>query len=444
MNSLTGVLPPSLCSLSSVPILTLSSSASDSNLFTCPLPVACAAVLSAALNGDACTWMPPVQSRLVAWYDATMSAVPASGGTGVVLREKLSGATASTTGALRVAANGAGANGASAAFNYLSGTKTGSVVFAGANVAALPYSACGVSRYTVPTSTSYAVLWGASTGYGISMCANCVNGGTAATCLANGWSGFPTEASCFQKCLATSSCAYFTWYSCGGWCQLMAAGQCNSRATPVSMSCGTVYQMVSPLPGLRVITSSTANWILGHWAIPGDAGVSFAGTFFASAPGNPCGQAGGSGCGPNPHAQNTNWAVTCMSIPAAGPVRVLVDGADVSLGYSSNPTVTPPAGQLAINPATYTYGSSSEYSAFGFAELLLWNTSLNAFDLAAASTYLAGKYGTPSLAVSYAYSQFAVQGSTGASPCPACPFTAVTAPQFPTYCMVASQAVAQA
>jgi len=103
---------------------------------------------------------------------------------------------------MSIASNVAGLNGASAGFSYLSGGKTASVTFTSANVVTLPYTACGVSRYTVPTATSYSVMWGTASGYGPSVCWNCYNGN--GPCLATGWYGYPTETSCFQKCLSTS------------------------------------------------------------------------------------------------------------------------------------------------------------------------------------------------------------------------------------------------
>ena len=82
----------------------------------------------------------------------------------------------------------------------------------------------------------------------------------------------------------------------------------------------------------------------------------------------------------------TNWAWTCVSIPATGSLLAYVNGVQVDTGVLVT-SVTPPLTALCINLAS-SFGSA-ESSNFGISQLLTWDTALDALSLQAiTSSYI--------------------------------------------------------
>ena len=140
-------------------------------------------------------------------------------------------------------------------------------------------------------------------------------------------------------------------------------------------------------PNARIFqsTSSTANWAHGHWN--GGAGLILAGT------GSWVVGTGTAGVGTVPL---TNWVVMCSAASSPTAYTALVNG--YSNYTNAGVTITTPfmsSGTIGINYG----GTTTEYSAFGVAELMVWNRTLSSVELYQTSNILVNKYGLTTLAL---------------------------------------------
>ena len=148
--------------------------------------------------------------------------------------------------------------------------------------------------------------------------------------------------------------------------------------TPVSgyqMTMCTVSRYTSgPYARIFQSTSSTNNWLHGHWS--GGAGVMYYGAWVV----------GTAGVGTVPL---TNWVVVCSASSSPTVYTALVNGYSnyTNAGWTIN-TPFMSSGTIGINYG----GTTTEYSAFGVAELMIWNRTLSTSELYQVSSMLAAKY----------------------------------------------------
>jgi len=145
----------------------------------------------------------------------------------------------------------------------------------------------------------------------------------------------------------------------------------NIAALPMSIC--TVSRYTGPNSSRnRIFQSTTANWFSGHNAA--NAGVAF---FEAWATLNA-----------NAVSPNNTWVIQCSSLPAAGVNAISMVNGALQTSPATSGFVAP--GRVGINMNSGAGASST--SAFGAAELILWNRSLTSSELYTASKYLGTKY----------------------------------------------------